>query len=125
MATYNIKQGESKAVELAIYENDSAVDMSAAIDVKVLFYIKGIEVAKYSLTTETGYGVLEIKPTPDEHIAICELTRAQSKMFPTGYLSASIVIKWNDAILDDGLIKEFDLAVGQVFAGLGKDEILA
>jgi len=122
---YNIKQGESKVIELAIYENDVPVDMSAAVDVKAILYIKGVEVAKFSLTAQTGYGVLEIKPNPEQHIARLELTRDMSKTFPTGYITGTIVIKENDAVLDDGLVREFDMSVGQVFAGLGKNEILA
>jgi len=125
MATYNIQQGESKVIELAIYENDVPVDMSAATDIKAILFIKGIEVAKFSLTAQTGYGILEVKPAPESHIARLELTRDMSKTFPTGYITGTIVIKENDPVLNDGLVREFDMSVGQVFAGLAKNEILA
>lgn len=124
MASYSIKQGESKVIEIPIYELDAPVDMSAATDIKVLFYIKGILVSKYSLTAQTGYGIVEVKPIPQSHVLSVELTRAQSQTFPTGYITGSVAIKWNDAILDDGLVKEYDMNIGQVFSGLAKSEIL-
>jgi len=126
MANYSIKQGESKALELAIYdENNNAVDLSAAVDIKLLLQIKGVTAAKYALAVTLGYGILEVKASPDSHIIVVELTREQSKAFTTGYITAYVAVKWDDLILADGLVKEYNLPVGQVFNGQTKDEVLA
>jgi len=125
MATYSIQRGESKVIEIAIYENDVPVDMSGATDIKALLFIKGVQVAKFSLTVQTGYGIIQVKPTPESHILQLELTRDISKTFPTGYITGAVVIKEDDLILTDGLVREFNMNVGQVLEGYAANEILA
>lgn len=127
MATYNIKQGESVALEIPIFMDNSAVDLSLATDIKVVLYTKNVPGPKFSLNAQVGYGVLTVKAAPDSHIIVCELTRAQTQLMEVGALYASVVTKENDIELTDGLVKQYiNLPLGTILYGnFVKDEILA
>lgn len=127
MATYSIAQGESVALEIPIFEDNSAVDLSLATDIKVVLYVKNVPGPKFSLTAQTGYGVLTVKIAPDAHIIVLELTRAQTQLMDIGAFYASIVTKENSVDLTDGLVKEYiQLPIGTItYGNFVKDEILA
>jgi len=127
MATYTIKQGESKAVEIPIFKDNSAVDLSAMTDIKVVLYSKNVPGPKFSLNAQVGYGILTVKAAPDTHIIVLELTRAQTQIMDVGALYASVVTKENDITLPNGLVKEYiQLPVGSItYGNFVKDEILA
>jgi len=120
---YIIKQGESRVIEIPVYENDLALDLTTATDIRVILNVKGIE-TKFSLTTISGYGILEIKPSPEEHIIRVELTREQSKLLPVGYINGCVILNLPDSVLVDGLVKQFNYSIGQIQAGCGLNEIL-
>jgi len=127
MALYNIKQGESVAMEIPIFVDNSAVDLSAMTDIKVVLYSKQVPGPKFSLNAQVGYGVLTVKAAPDSHIIVIELTRTQTQSMDIGALYASVVTKENSVDLADGLVKEYiQLPVGTIHYGnFVKDEILA
>jgi len=125
--TYSIKQGESIALEIPLFKDNSAVDLSLMTDIKVVLYSKQVPGPKFSLNAQVGYGVLTVKAAPDSHIIVLELTRAQTQIIEVGALYASVVTKENDITLADGLVKEYiQLPVGQItYGNFVKDEILA
>ena len=124
---YTIKQGESVALEIPIYEDNSAVDLSLATDIKVVLYTKNVAGPKFSLNAQVGYGVVTVKVAPDTHILVCELTRAQTQIMDIGALYASVVTKENSIDLTDGLVKEYiNIPLGTIIYGnFVKDEILS
>ena len=126
MATYSIKQGESKAIEIAIYEDNLAVDLSLATDIRVTLYTKQVAGPKFALGTVVGYGSLTVKANPDEHILVVELTREDHKALDIGALYASVVTKESSIALADGLVKEYtQIPMGTITSGgFVKDEVL-
>lgn len=121
---YIIKQGESIALEIAVYDEDNnSVDLSLADDIRVLFNIKGVVGAKFTLVPEAGYETLQVKSAPDNHILICELTRDVSKSLATGFITAHISTKTPDGILTEGKYDEYTVELGQVVQGYTKDEL--
>lgn len=124
---YQIKQGESVALEIPIFKDNSAVDLSLMTDIKVILYTKQVAGLKFSLNAQVGYGVLSVKVAPDAHIIVLELKREDTNALEIGPLYASIVTKENSVDLADGLVKEYiRQKVGTIFdGGFVKDEILA
>lgn len=127
MALYTIIQGEPRVIEIPIYKDNSAVDLSLATDIKVVLYSKNVAGPKFSLNTQLGYGVLTVKTAPDTHILVLELTREQTKLIAVGDLYASIVTKQPSIELADGLVNEYiRVQVGTItYGNFVKDEMLA
>jgi len=127
MALYEIKQGESALLDIAIYDDNIPVDLSSATDIKVILYSQAVPGVKYSLTTQVGYGTLTIKASPEEHVIQLQVTREDTNILPIGKLYASVVTKESDIVLTDGLINEYvDIYIGNIkYGNFVKDEILA
>ena len=118
-----IKQGESVLIPVKIFDrNNLPLDVSTATLIRAQLYIKNSGMKKYADTAITGYGLLEIDQLDVTTINIL-VTREDSKLFPIGGLSVSVLIDFPDNVLTDKYY-EYNTQLGTVLKGDLKNETL-
>lgn len=111
MAAKRIYQGEDTILEIAIVENSTPVDLTAAIDFRV-------ELSNISNSTETsmqfyskvqplvGFGIARQKSGSGfENVIEVIVKREQSSLFLVGIVNAEIVTSFADTNLPDDDVK--------------------
>lgn len=111
MAAKRIYQGEDTILEIAIVDNSTPVDLTAAIDFRV-------ELSNVSNSTETsmqfyskvqplvGFGIARQKSGSGfEHVIEVIVKREQSSLFLVGIVNAEIVTSFTDTNLPDDDVK--------------------
>jgi hypothetical protein len=125
---YKLKQGEDLLVEIPVIdENNNKIDLSTATKIRVSLNVRGIEAYKYAdLTLEvalTGYGEVTIDSVDATKLNLI-VTRDQSKLFPLGELTGTVLIEFPDATLTNRR-EEFTYVLGTVIKGVLKNEVLS
>lgn len=101
MATtkYTIRKGESLIMEIPVIDTDGqAVDISTAATTNILVTLskKNVVFAKYSLTDMgVGWGDLDRTTNIIQILA----TRTETKLWDSGYGSATITVEQDEAVL--------------------------
>lgn len=123
----NFRQGEDLILEIPVIDNQNTKVVLTGLDkIRVAFIIKLQTVQKY-LDTDletilTGYGEVFVNAI-DNTVLDVYVTREQSKGFPIGELSASVIIQYPDTALT-GIAEEYEFVLGNVLKGYLKDEDL-
>ena len=124
----NFKQGEDLILQIPVIDNQNDKIVLVGLNkIRVAFLIKQQTVQKYldaNLETAlTGYGDVSVNIT-DNTVLDVYITREQSKDFPIGELSASVLIEYPDTSLT-GIAEEYIYVIGNVLKGYLKDEDLS
>lgn len=123
----NFRQGEDLILEIQVLNNENVkVDLSLASKIRVGFNIKNLVVQKYLdplLENQLpDYGDVFINATDSTKLDVY-VTREQSRDFPIGQLSATVLIEIFDTSLE-GIVDEYTYIIGNVLKGYLKDEQL-
>ena len=124
----NFKQGHDLILEVQVLnEQNQKVTLTGAEKIRVALIVKKVTIQKYLDSTLesviSGYGEVSINATDATKLDI-QITREQSKLFPIGELSVTILVEFPDAILD-GIATEYTYVVGNILKGYLKDEDLS
>jgi len=123
MNDYKIIQGTDVKLQVRVLDgNNLPVVLSTATKIRVGLFVKNTSVYKYADTVVAGYGVCEIDPVLTDTINIL-LTRDQSKLFPTGALTCSVLVEMPDVDLTVKRL-EYSTFMGYVLVGNMKSENL-
>lgn len=125
--SYLIKQGEDVIIEIPVLdESNNKVALTTATKIRVAFSVKNLEVYKYIDTSLeaaiAGYGIVSVNGTNNYQLDI-SASRIQTKTFPIGELSASVLIEFPDGILTNKRV-EYTYVIGSVQQGILKSEDL-
>ena len=119
---YNLKQGESALININVLDNEnSSIDMSTALSIRVVLKIKGAEVKKYQDKTKEpthilpDYGSVTVD-TVDKSKLILELERDDSKTFPIGEMYATVLLDFTDPVLTNKF-SEYTTLIGTMNKG--------
>jgi len=127
MAIVNFKQGEDVKIELEIFDAGSAVDISAATNIKALLKIGSSLQSKFAFVTETGFGVLnKVTGAGNEHKIELIVERAASVSFVTGSYKVIVLADFADTDFGDNIqVREFEFpANGTILIGEGTGETI-
>jgi len=124
---YKIRQGEDLILNIPVLDdNNNKVDLSTTTKIRLSLFIKGLNVFSYlDQTKETpiaGYGDITVNTT-DTSIIDLNLTREQSKTFPIGEITCSVLLEFPDAVLTNKRY-EYEYSVGDMEKGYLKSEVL-
>jgi len=122
-----LRQGEDIVLDVVVYdENNNKVDLSTATKIRLSLTVRGIEAFKYADKTLepllTTYGDLVINSLDATRVDVL-ITREQSKLFPLGELSGTILIETPDAVLTNKR-DEYTYTLGTIVKGVMKNETL-
>jgi len=123
----NFRQGEDLILEITVLDNNNEkVSLTFAGAIRVGFNIKNQIVQKYmDISLESpisGYGSVSVDFSDDSKLNVL-VTREQSKDFPIGELTATVLIEFADTALE-GIVNEYTYTIGNVLKGYLKDEDL-
>jgi len=127
MAGYSFKQGHDLILEVQVLdEQNNKVTLTGADKIRVALIVKKVTIQKYLDSTLeaviSGYGDVTVNATDATKVDI-QITREQSKLFPIGELSVTVLVEFPDAVLD-GVATEYTYVVGNVLKGYLRDEDL-
>lgn len=118
-----LKQGESALINVRVYDRENVpLELSTLTAIRASLFVKGSSVAKYADSVVLGYGTLEVDTTDTTSVNLI-VTREQSKLFPIGGLTVSILCEIPDVVLTDKYY-EYNTVVGNVQKGDMKNELI-
>jgi len=122
-----VKQGEDIVLDVVIYdENNNKVTLSTATKLRMSLTVRGIEAFKYADKTLEPLlitdGDLVINTLDATRVNVL-ITREQSKLFPLGELSGTILIETPDTVLTNKR-DEYTYILGTIVKGVMKNETL-
>ena len=125
---YQIKQGEDLVLQIPVLDNSNReITLTSATKIRVALTVRNLEVKKYldsSLESAiSGYGDISINTTNNYMIDL-NLIREDSKSFPLGELSATVLLEFADATLTDKRY-EYTYLIGTISKGILKSEDLS
>lgn len=121
-----IKQGEDVLLEVRLRRDDGTpVELSATsyplfVDIKAAIWVGTQSLTELALNPTPPEDVLETHLTQTDTVLI-PIRKNNSKNYPIGILRAVVVVVWDDARFNPGRHEEFDIVVGKIVRGLGKD----
>jgi len=127
MAIVNFKQGEDVKILLEIFDAGSAVDVSAATNIKALLKIGDSLQSKFAFVTETGFGVLKkVAGVGNEHKIELIVERAASVSFVTGSYKVIVLVPEADSDFGDSIkVREYEFpSNGIILIGEGTLETI-
>lgn len=121
-----IKQGEDALLEIQLKHDDGTpVELSANnydlfVDIKAAIWVGTQSLTELALNPTPPEDVLETHLTQTDTVLI-PIRKANSKNYPVGILRVVVVVVWMDARFNPGRHEEFEIVVGKIVRGLGKD----
>lgn len=115
-----LKQGDDSKIQVDIVDNGSPVDLTSITKIKGVIKIGTFE-EKYSLVSESGFGKISKESSPNNRVNVF-VERDQSKNFPIGAMSLTLIVTTTDADFPEGeRSKQYDFNIGRTTSGNGLD----
>lgn len=124
MSIVTFKQGEDKIITAQVIKAGLPESLTLCPNIKAILKIGDLEIKKYSLIPEVGFGTLTVGITNTNEVSLV-VERDHSKLFPVGRVDLVLLCSFSDSSFGDSIrVEEYKFAVAQIIKGEGTNEII-